>query len=95
LFSGRDRQLLGDAHHGAARAGVCRDLPGRRPHRAADQPQRRPRQLAGAQRQPRRQPVGAGVIAQEALDDAVLQRMEADHHQTPSGPQEFHALRQR
>ena len=80
------RGALGHPQHGAARARVCFGLVVGRAHRAPDESSAaaaasRWRAAAAARAPPAR------AAAQEALDDAVLERMEADHHEAPAAAQ--------
>ena len=84
---------LRDAQHGAARARVVRGFGGGGAHGLADDCEQRLWHLAGAQGQiPWQQRAGAGL--QEALDDAVFQRVKRDHRQPAAGRQMLHRLRQ-
>src|SRR5690606_24661135 len=75
-------QFLRDTHDRAARTRVGLELFGRGVLRLADQLEARHESL-GDDRQIARQGIrlALGMAAHELLDDAVFQRMEADHHQ--------------
>src|SRR5262245_20902961 len=84
---------LRDPQDRAARTRVGRNLGCRGAPQLADQLAARRRQLVRAHRQPKRQLVRARFVAHELLDDAILQRMEADRGQASAGIERLYGLR--
>src|SRR6185503_330838 len=85
---------FGDTHHGAARTRVARDLCLVGERRPTDELQARPRRRRDL-REPGPGRVLAAAGSHEALDDAVLERVEADHDETSARLQCDDGLRKR
>ncbi len=85
---------LRDAQTRAARARIALDLFIARADEPADELQARPR-VGRDVRQSGVHLVAARFASHEALDDPVLERVEADHEEPPAGREQLDGLRQR
>jgi hypothetical protein len=79
------RELFRDPQNRAARAWIGGHLLNAGPHRLSHYPQPWSGEIAVADRQAVGQRTCACVFPHEALDDPVLERMEADHRQSSKG----------